>query len=279
MVLREEDFVGWRINWNDKARNIAELATELNLGLQSVVFVDDNPVERARVREALPEVLVPDWPEDKLLCPSALLALRCFDTPAITREDAERTQLYSAERKRDALMTQVGSLDDWLKGLGIRVKVEPLGAANLARTAQLLNKTNQMNLTTRRLAEPELSEWARGPGRSLWAVTVSDRFGDAGLTGIVSVEADNGVGRIVDFVLSCRVMGRKIEETMLHLAVTDAARLGVSSLEARYLPTAKNKPCLSFFQASGFQSEDGQRFVWNLQQAFPLPSAITLDRV
>src|SRR6185436_7160553 len=153
--------------------NIAELATELNLGLQSVVFVDDNPVERARVREALPEVLVPDWPEDKLLCPSALLALRCFDTPGITREDAERTQLYSAERKRDALMQQVGSLDDWLKGLAIRVKVEPLGAANLARTAQLLNKTNQMNLTTRRLAEPELSEWARGPGRSLWAVTVS----------------------------------------------------------------------------------------------------------
>ena len=109
MVLREDDFVAWRINWQDKAKNIAEIARELNLGLQSVVFIDDNPVERARVREALPEVLVPEWPEDKLLYASTLRSLGCFDAPALSREDAERTELYAAERKRETLRVQVQS--------------------------------------------------------------------------------------------------------------------------------------------------------------------------
>ena len=278
MVLRESDFVGWRINWADKARNVADLAAELNLGLQSVVFIDDSPVERARVREALPEVLVPEWPSDKLLYPSALLGLRCFDAPTITAEDAQRTRLYSSEHQRNALLQQVSSVEEWLKGLEIRVRVEPLGAANLARTAQLLNKTNQMNLSTRRMGEAELLAWARAEGHSLWTVTVSDRFGDAGLTGIVGFAAQGGVARIVDFVLSCRVMGRKVEETMLHVAIAEAARLGLTSVEARYLPTAKNKPCLSFFQGSGFR-RDGERFVWDAAQPFVLPEAIALERV
>jgi FkbH-like protein len=278
MVLREEDFVGWRINWNDKARNIAELAQELNLGLQSVVFIDDNPVERARVRETLPEVLVPEWPEDKLLYPSAFGALRCFDVPSVTKEDAERTQMYGSERKRDALLKQVGSLDEWLKGLGIKVKAQRIDPANLARTTQLLNKTNQLNLTTRRLGEPELQSWASAAGHSLWALSVSDRFGDAGLTGIVSLEEAGGVGKIVDFVLSCRVMGRKVEETMLHLAVSEAVRRGLTRVEAQYLETKKNKPVLSFFLRSGFSAEDGSRFVWDAGQPYALPEAVTLER-
>ena len=278
MVLREDDFAAWRINWTDTARNLAEIAAELNLGLQSVVFIDDNPVERARVREALPEVLVPEWPTEKLLYPSALLGLRCFDAPALTSEDASRTELYKAEQRREKLLDQIGSIDEWLKSLGIRVRAEPLSPANLARAAQLLNKTNQMNLSTRRLTESELLEWSRGPGRTFWAVTVLDRFGDAGLTGLLSLEVADGRARIVDFVLSCRVMGRKVEEAMLHLAVAESARLGLGSLEARHLPTAKNKPCLSFFTGSGFQSEDGGRFVWNLRDPYPLPAAISLEQ-
>jgi HAD superfamily phosphatase (TIGR01681 family) len=110
MVLRRTDFVGWRINWQDKAQNIADLAAELHLGLQSVVFIDDNPVERARVRDALPEVFVPDWPEDKLLYTERFLGLRCFDAPAISREDAERTALYAAERERGAVRALARSM-------------------------------------------------------------------------------------------------------------------------------------------------------------------------
>jgi FkbH-like protein len=279
MVLREDDFVGWRINWTDKARNIVELATELNLGLQSVVFIDDNPVERARVREALPEVFVPEWPEDKLLYPSALLGLRCFDSVSITSEDAQRTQLYTSERKRDALLKQIGSLDDWLKGLNIKVRVEPLGPANLVRSAQLLNKTNQLNLSTRRLGESELMEWTKAPSRKLWSFSVSDRFGDAGLTGLVSIEVDQRIGRIVDYVLSCRVMGRKVEETLMHLAIAEAQKLGVDIVEARYLKTAKNKPVLSFLQKSGFATTDGELFTWDALREYRLPEAVTLERI
>jgi FkbH-like protein len=277
MVLREEDFVGHRINWRDKAQNILELTKELNLGLQSVVFIDDNPVERARVREALPEVLVPEWPEDKHLYRSALAALRCFDAPSISKEDAERTALYAAERKREQLQASVGSMDEWLKSLGIVVSVEPLGPANLPRTAQLLNKTNQLNLTTRRLTEAELTEWVADASRALWAVTVRDRFGDAGLTGIISLEMSGTTARIVDYVLSCRVMGRKVEETMVHLAVEHARARGAERVEAIFVPTAKNKPCLTFWQSSGFGCDDGQTFVWDARSPYSLPEPVQLE--
>lgn len=276
MVLKEDDFVGWRINWTDKARNIAELATELNLGLQSVVFIDDNPVERARVREALPEVFVPEWPEDKLLYASAFGQLRVFDAPAVSREDLERTRMYAEERKRENLQKEVGSIDEWLKSLEIKVRAEKLAPGNLARATQLLNKTNQLNLTTRRLNEAELTAWAAAPNRGLWVVSVSDRFGDAGLTGIVSIEVEGSKAKIVDYVLSCRVMGRKVEETLLHMAVTAAFEKGASEVEALYLKTAKNKPCLTVFKGSGFASENDERFSWSDSGGYRLPEVIHL---
>jgi FkbH-like protein len=275
MILREEDFVGWRINWQDKARNIAELVAELNLGLSAAVFIDDNPVERARVREALPDVLVPEWPEDKLLYASTFRALRCFDAPALSREDAERTALYAAERKRESLKVEVGSIDDWLSSLKMQVRISRLDRSNLARTTQLLNKTNQMNLTTRRLTEAEVESWAAQPTNGLWTITVSDKFGDAGLTGVVSLELDGAKARIVDFVLSCRVMGRKVEETLVHVAVQAARQRGAKTLEAHYLETKKNKPCLEFWERSGFTA-NAQVFSWDLTQPFACPTAIEL---
>lgn len=275
MVLREEDFVGWKINWVDKAKNILDLTAELNLGLQSVVFIDDNPVERARVREALPEVLVPEWPVEKHRYAEALKQLRVFDAPTLSEEDLQRTRLYQEERQRDHLHKQLGSIDEWLKGLEIQVKAEPLSTSNLSRATQLLNKTNQLNLTTRRMTEVELSAWAEGPGRVLYAVSVSDRFGDAGLTGLVSIEIDNGAARVVDYVLSCRVMGRKVEETMVHLAVTSAAGRA-STLTATHLPTAKNKPCLAFWQRSEFTPGPDGSFSWDLSRPYALPEAIHL---
>jgi len=278
MVLKEDDFVGWRINWQDKAGNIADLVASLNLGLQSTVFIDDNPFERARVREALPEVFVPEWPEDKLAYATTLLSLRCFDTPTRSAEDLARTEMYVSDRKREELKTQVGSLDEWLAGLGIRVRAEPLNAANLARTTQLLNKTNQMNLTTRRLTETELQDWAKQRDHWFWAISVSDRLGDAGLTGILSLRVENGVAHIVDFVLSCRVMGRRVEETMVHLAVDTARRQSLGRLVADLVPTKKNKPCLEFWQKSGFQSEGETKFVWDTTVEYNVPHVIALER-
>jgi FkbH-like protein len=277
MVLRQEDFVGWKINWTDKARNISELAQSLNLGLQSVVFIDDNPVERARVREALPEVLVPEWPQDKLLYPSTLLQLGCFDTASLSKEDLERTDQYAQERQRQRVQQEIGSIEEWLQTLEMRVRAEPLNAVNLARSAQLLNKTNQLNLSTRRLSEAELLAWTKEPHRAFWAVSVSDRFGDAGLTGLVSIERDGDAVHLVDYVLSCRVMGRKVEETMLHMAVTAARETGARTLVAKYLPTPKNKPCLAVFQSSGFVNGGDVEFTWDLTAPYPLRAPIAFS--
>jgi FkbH-like protein len=279
MVLKPDDFAGWKINWSDKAQNIADLVAELNLGLDSVVFIDDNPVERSRVREALPEVLVPEWPGDSMLYKSALLGLRCFDVPAISTVDLERTQMYVSERQRSALKRQVPDVNEWLKSLEMKVKVEDLNEANFQRVVQLLNKTNQMNLSTRRLTDSELTAWAAQPGRKLWSFRVSDHFGDSGLTGIVSLEMNGATARIVDFILSCRVMGRNVEQTMLHIAVQHARTAGIAEIVAEYKSTPKNKPCAEFFKRSGFANRhSADVFHWDTRCEYPAPAHIHLER-
>jgi FkbH-like protein len=277
MVLKLEDFAGWRINWLDKAQNIIDLLTELNLGPQSAVFIDDNPAERARVKESLPEVLVPDWPEDPLFYPATLLSLRCFEMPSLSREDLTRTAMYLSENKRRELKKTVSSLEEWLTRLAIRVEVEALHPANLQRAAQLLNKTNQMNLSTRRMSEAELMAWSEPEHHRLWTLRVSDKFGDAGLTGILSLEIHDRRAQIVDFILSCRVLGRNIEESMLAMAIDHAQALGIINVCAQYIATSKNKPCLDFFKnlTPRFQQQGGC-FVWEGKQAFPVPEHIEL---
>lgn len=277
MVLRPEDFAGRRINWKDKAGNVIEIAAELRLGLQSVVFIDDNPVERARVREALPEVLVPDWPNDKTLAASTLLQLDCFDTAQITNEDQARAGMYAIERKRDALKAEMPTVEHWLRSLQTKVTVEELNASNRARVAQLFNKTNQMNLTTRRMSESELVQWASADRRKLLAFRVADRFGDSGLTGILTLDFNGEAATITDFILSCRVMGRQVEEAMLALAVECARRAGSEKLRAQLIPTAKNKPCHEFWMRSGFDHDDaGHRFTWEAAREYPRPATVEL---
>ncbi len=279
MILRLDDFAGWRINWQDKAQNIVDLVSDLNLGLQSVVFIDDNPVERARVRDALPEVLVPEWPNDKLLSRSALVSLRCFDVPSMSAEDLSRTEMYVSEGKRKDLKRRVGSVDEWLKNLGTKVVVDDLNESNLQRTAQLFNRTNQMNLSTRRMTESELAEWGKVAGRKIWTFRVSDKFGDSGLTGIASLDVSENVGRIVDFILSCRVMGRKVEEGMLNEVFRYAQSIGLDEVYAEYVPTPKNKPCLNFFRNSDPElNQRGYLFYWNLENAYPPPDHIEMIR-
>ncbi len=277
MVLKLEDFAGWRINWQDKVQNIIDLLTELNLGPQSAVFIDDNAVERARVKESLPEVLVPDWPADPLYYPATLLSLRCFEIPSLSREDLDRTRMYLSEHKRRELKQTVRSLVEWLARLAICVQVEALHPANLQRAAQLMNKTNQMNLSTRRMSESELLAWAEQQQHRLWTLRVSDKFGDAGLTGIVSLEIQDRSAQIVDFILSCRVLGRNIEETMLATAVHHAHALGIENVYARYIPTPKNKPCLDFFKSLAPRfKQQGDCFVRDGKQPFPVPAHIEL---
>jgi FkbH-like protein len=279
MVLRLDDFACWRINWRDKAENISELVAELNLGLQSVVFIDDNPVERDRVRKALAEVLVPDWPTSPLEYKAALQRLRCFDQAQISVEDRQRSGIYVTERKRKELLASAGSIDAWLQTLETRVTFELVSGANLERVAQLFNKTNQMNLSTRRLTKGEIWDWAKEREHTFLAVRVVDKYGDYGLVGIASLSHPPGrEATVTDFILSCRVMGRKIEETMLHVLSFLAKSKGATELHLRYRPTTKNQPCLRFLDSAGLnRDEDGNSFALELAQLYPKPPTIRLD--
>jgi FkbH-like protein len=277
MLLRREDFVAWRINWNDKAANLAELMRDLNLGLDSAVFIDDNSSERARVRETLPEVFVPDWPEDKTQYVTALRTLNCFNPLSISEEDRSRTSSYVAERERQRSVREVDSLDDWLQTLGLVVEVEDLSPLNLPRAVQLLNKTNQLNLQTRRMSEDEFAAWSREPGCKVWTFRVSDRFGDYGLTGLASLKVAGDNASIADFLLSCRVFGKKIEHAMFATLVSEARAMGATLLTATYCPTAKNNPCLQFLERSGFRrSAEPMIFSWDTEEEFELPEHIRL---
>jgi FkbH-like protein len=277
MILKRADFVGWRINWFDKAKNILDLIEELKLGAQSAVFIDDNPLERARVKEALPEVLVPDWPKDKMFYRNCLMELNCFNTPAVSLVDSERTKMYQAESCRMELKKSLISLDDWLKTLETKVVIEEINEANLQRASQLFNKTNQMNLSTRRMTETELVVWGKEKNRRIWTVSVSDKFGDSGLTGLVSIEYNGNKIQVIDFLLSCRVMGRKVEEMMLYIASEYGRSLKLKMLSACYLETKKNHPCYAFWKKSGFEhDEKTDTFMWSLDRPYPQPDCIQI---
>lgn len=279
MVLREDDFVAWRINWNDKAQNIIDIVGELNLGLHSTVFLDDNPAERTRVTEALPEVLVPPLGRDPARYASLLRAMDCFDGPSVTADDRARATMYQQERQRQSERAHVGSLDDWLRSLSIKVERSPLSRENLARATQLLNKTNQMNLSTRRLTETQFMAWGSELWRRVWTFRVSDRIGEMGLTGILGVEVRGRELWIVDFVLSCRVFGRRVEEAMLATAIEYARTHHLVSVEAEYIATAKNAPCKAFFDGAGLRC-DGGRYSWDAANEFPYPEQLSLvDRI
>lgn len=276
MILRKNDFVTWRINWEDKAKNIYEIAKELNLGLDSIVFLDDNSFERERVKHALPDVFVPDLPNDPMLYKNFLLQLDCFNISSISEEDRKRTELYSLERQRSEHKNSFSDMEEWLKSIDIKVKCEPLHADNLQRVLQLLNKTNQMNLQTGRYTEKELTDRTIQGIHEMYAFSVKDNFGDAGLTGVIGLKINDDTLFITDFVLSCRVIGRKIEETMLSVAIDIAHQRDCEIVMAQYIQTEKNKPCLDFFKSSGMD-EQRNNFTWDVSKEYIRPYYVALD--
>jgi FkbH-like protein len=277
MILRRDNFAAWRINWDDKAKNIISLVEELNLGINSVVFIDDNPAERERTRGAFPDLLVPEWPSDVAMYVTSLRALDCFDSLTISQEDRDRTAMYKAERARRNNKAIITSLDEWLFSLETKLYVSRVSKLNIVRVAQLFNKTNQLNLSTRRLSEAEILKWVKVDNHSMLAISVSDRFGDMGLVGIIGVEANSSKGRLVDFILSCRVMGRKVEETMIHLAVEALKNMGAASMMAHYLPTDRNRPSLYVFRVSGLKETAENIFEADCIKGFPKPESTTIE--
>jgi FkbH-like protein len=255
MVLRRKAFVAWRINWKDKAENLLELAEELNLGLDSFVFLDDSPQERDQIRQVLPQVYTPDLPASPSDYASFLCSLSCFETPSLGKEDLERTELYQAERGRKESLDLSGDVENWLRSLQIEVRAAPLRRASLPRAAQLLNKTNQFNLSLRRLDEKTFWDWAQEPSNSTYTFYVSDRFGDFGLVGLASLSLDGCDAQIVDFVMSCRVMGKKVEEALLGYTLNRARAAGVQRVMAPPVDGPRNEPAKAFF-AGKFLGDD-----------------------
>lgn len=278
MVLRSSDFAGWRINWNDKAQNIVELLAELNLGIDAAVFIDDSGFERTRVQQALPQILVPDWPGDPLEYSKALRELRCFENPVLSREDRSRTAMYVSDRQRDQLRCQLTSMDEWLETLDLAMEVEPLSRENVERAAQLLNKTNQMNLATRRMSSQELMEWGERGTHRVWTFRVVDRIGDYGVCGVASVEFRDSRAELIDFVLSCRAMGRGIEEAIISTVANEVCRAGAHTLVASYVPTEKNKPCLRWLeQYTPFDLSEGTfTFTLNVNPGISAPRYVRI---
>ena len=248
MILSINDFATYRINWDDKAKNISEIVDELNIGLQSVVFFDDNPIERDRVKKTLPEVFVPDLPKDPTDYFTFLSKLRCFDSTHVSAEDKVRGKLYKVESQRTSLKKNFKSLSRWIETLKLEISIENIKKENKPRCLQLLNKTNQMNLSTRRLNEQAFTNWINKKSNYLWTIRAKDKFGDYGIIGILSLSMKNKIIHIVDFILSCRVVGRYIEDVLIEFLKDFSKYHKINKINGEYKKTNKNSLIYEFLK-------------------------------
>lgn len=252
MILRPADFAAERINWNDKPASLREIAAELNVGLDSLAFLDDNPTERERVRRELPEVTVIDLPDDPMGFADAVRRSPVLERLSVSAEDAERSRYYADQRVRAVAMSSASSVEEFYRSLAQEVDIAPLTPATLARAAQLTQKTNQFNVTTRRYTEQRLAELASTPGWSIYTVRVRDRFGDNGLVGVMITSSDGDACEIDSFLMSCRVISRTVETAMLAFLVDSCRARGLACLRGWFLPTAKNAPAADLYRKHGF---------------------------
>jgi FkbH-like protein len=271
MLLKPEHFAAIRINWNDKALNVREIAAELNIGIDSLAFLDDYPVERAQMRIALPEVTVIELPSDPSLYADAVRDCPGFERLTISEEDRQRTALYAAERERSRAEQSFTSKEDFYRSLEQEAEIAAVDSSTLARVAQLTQKTNQFNLTTRRYSEEQIKEIAARPGWQVTSLRVRDRYGDHGLVGVAITHDQAEVREIDSFLLSCRVIGRDVETALLsHLAQTARAG-GMKSMRGWFVPTKKNAPAKEFYAQHGFtvatNNGDGSLWALDLQSA------------
>ena len=256
MVLRRSDIAVFLANWNDKTENLKTIATRLNIGLDSLVFVDDNRVERERIRQSLPMIAVPELPEDPALYVRCLADAGYFEAVAFTSEDRDRARQYAENAQRDTLFESAQSLDEFLRGLEMSVVFGPFIAVDHPRIVQLINKTNQFNTTTRRYTSEEIASIANLPNALTLQFRLLDRIGDNGLvsTMILRPTPDEDVLEIENWVMSCRVFGRQLEFEAMNIAVAAARARGVTALVADYLPTSKNNVISALFPTLGFAS-------------------------
>jgi len=272
MILRRSDFAAFAVNWNDKAENLKAIAAQLNLGVDSLVFVDDNPVERARVRQALPTVSVPELPEDAANYTRCLADAGYFESISFTMDDQHRGAQYVANAARETLRGSAESIDDFLRDLDMSIVFGPFKPVDLSRIAQLISKTNQFNPTTRRHTLDDIARFASAAENLTLQFRLLDRFGDNGIVNamILLQDLEEPDVLIVDtWVMSCRVFGRQLEYEAMNVAVDAALSKGARAFRSEYIPTAKNAVVCDLFQRLGFAPIDGSsspngRTLWTM---------------
>ncbi len=255
MLLKRSDFAAFVANWEDKAVNLKRIAEQLNIGIDSLVFVDDNPTERARIRQALPMVAVPELPADAAHYVRCIADAGYFESVAFTVDDSQRAAQYSANASRGALLESSQSMDDFLRGLEMSVIFGSFQTVDLTRVAQLIGKTNQFSTTTRRHSLEDVARFAADDRCLTLQFRLVDRFGDNGLVSVMILFPDpqsTDLLEIDTWVMSCRVFGRQLEREAMNIAVETARRMGVQAFRADYIPTAKNGVVSELYPALGF---------------------------
>lgn len=270
MVLKEDHIAVFQANWTDKAANLRAIAETLNIGVDALVFLDDNPAERAQVRRALPMVAVPELPDEPALYPRMLMAAGYFEAVAFTQDDRDRAGMYQANAARAAAVQASGDLESYLASLEMVCTIRPVDGTTRARTAQLINKSNQFNLTTRRYTEAQVEAAESDPGRWISQIRLVDRFGDNGIICILIANRHADHWEIDTWLMSCRVLGRRVQDAALaHLAAAARAH-GARRLVGRYIPSPKNAMVRDHYAKLGFTKigdDPGGETLWELDLA------------
>ena len=256
MILRREDFAAIRINWSDKTTNMHEISEELGLGMDSFVYFDDSPFERNLIRSQLPEVLTVEVPADPTEYVDTLSHLDAFWTFALTDEDRTRHQKYKLRAQRESMRKSARSLKEFYSSLQMKAVIRPGSEALASRVSQVTQRTNQFNLTTKRYDPGQIRQLLADDSHRLWVLELSDRFGSEGIVGVAVMSERDGDWGIDTFLLSCRVIGRTVEQAFLAFISAEAKRSGARRLVGRYLPTPRNSCVAELYPSLGFQPTD-----------------------
>lgn len=269
MILKENDFVSMKINWKPKPANISELAQELNIGLDSMVFIDDSEFERESVKSQLPDVIVPEMPKDTTKLPEWFLDIqrKYFLFISVTEEDANKTEMYKSQAQREQLQKFSTNIEEYLTSLQMKQKIWLVSEEDIVRAAQLTQKTNQFNLTTRRYTEFDIRRMIESDDYLVLMSSMEDRFGDNGKIALMIVEKKGRRARIDTFLMSCRVMGRYVENQFVDYVESMLKNMGIEEIEAEYITTKKSAPVKDFWNSLGYKrvkEEDGN-VLYNLE--------------
>ena len=275
-ILREKNFASIKINWNDKAENLKQIADEINIGLNSIVFFDDDKLNQERIKKEFPEVLTPELPNDPSQFVPILEDLNDFNVFQRTIEDKKRGEMYSQQRERKDLERNISNIDDFLKELDIKVKLKKSNEFLIPRISQLTLKTNQFNLTTRRYREEEIRTFSNDITFSVGCAQVLDKFGDNGITGVYIIKKSEKFWLIDTFLLSCRILGRGVENAILSQILIDAKKNGIEEIRAEFIPTQKNKPAEDFLFNYGFKKQD-KFWVYKLNNDIKSPNHLKVE--